>query len=152
MVKLIDRICVEECSKFIHSVLSESASNNRSVILSIKPEYAEKIFNHSKKYEYRKVLFGTDIKKVFVYSSRPTSKIIGYFIIDDIIQGSPSTVWKKTSRDSGITKKYFDDYFDGCDKAYAIKIKSVSLFKQPIDPKNIIKDFRPPQNFMYYSE
>ena len=98
------------------------------------------------------MLFGLDVKKVYVYASRPISKIIGYFIIDDIIQGSPSMVWRKTFRDSGITKDYFDEYFKGHDKAYAIKIKSVNLFKKPIDPKSIIKDFRPPQNFMYYSE
>lgn len=153
-MNFIDKICVEECNRFIRSVLSESdsASNNRSVLLSIQPEFADKIFNHTKKYEYRKVIFSADIKKVYVYSSSPISKIIGYFIIDDIIQGSPSYVWKKTSKDSGITKKYFDDYFNGYDKAYAIKIKSVKLFKKPIDPKSIIKNFRPPQNFMYYSE
>ena len=152
MVNLIDRICVEECSKFIHSVLSESASNNRSVILSIQPEFADKIFDKTKKYEYRKVMFSPNIKKVYVYASSPICKIIGYFIIDEIVQGSPSTVWKKTSKDSGITKEYYDDYFNGHDKAYAIKIKSVKLFKTPINPKSIIRNFRPPQNFMYYSE
>ena len=152
MVNHIDKICVEECSKFIHSVLSESASCNRSVILSIQPEFADKIFTQTKKYEYRKVMFSPNIKKVYVYASSPICKIIGYFIIDEIVQGSPSTVWKKTSRDSGITKEYYNDYFNGHDKAYAIKIKSVKQFKTPINPKNIIKNFRPPQNFMYYDE
>ena len=152
-MNLIDKICVEECDRFIRSVLSESesASNNRSVLLSIQPKFADKIFDQSKKYEYRKVLFSSDIKKVYVYSSSPISQIIGYFTVDEIIQGSPSTVWRKTSRDSGITKEYFDDYFDGHDKAYAIRIKSVRKFKRPIDPRSIIRDFRPPQNFMYVS-
>ena len=151
-MNLINKICVEECNRFIRSVLSESTLSNRSVILSIQPEFANKIFNHVKKYEYRKAIFSPNVKKVYVYSSSPVCKIIGYFIIDEIVQGSPSTVWRKTSKYGGITREYFDDYFDGCDKAYAIKIKSVRLFKQPIEPKNIIKDFRPPQNFMYYSE
>ena len=151
-MNLINKICVEECNRFIHSELSESASNNRSVILSIQPEFAHKIFNKTKKYEYRKVIFSTNIKKVYVYSSSPFCKIIGYFIIDEIVQGSPSTVWRKTSKDSGITREYFDNYFDGHDTAFAIKIKSVKQFKTPINPKNIIKNFRPPQNFMYYDE
>lgn len=153
-MNLIDRICVEECNRFIRSVLSESetASNNRSVLLSIQPQFADKIFNHTKKYEYRKVIFSTDIKKVYVYSSSPVCKIIGYFIIDEIVQGSPSTVWRKTSKYGGITREYFDDYFDKHDTAYAIKIKSVHLLKKPIEPKTIIKNFRPPQNFMYYDE
>lgn len=150
-MNLIDRICLEECNRFICSVLSESdsESNDRSVLLSIQPEFADKIFNNTKKYEYRKVIFGADIKKVYVYSTSPISKIIGCFTIDEIVEDSPSTIWKKTSKASGITKKDFDDYFNGYDKAYAIKIKSVRLFKNPIDPQSIIQNFRAPQNFMY---
>ena len=124
----------------------------RSVILSVKPEFADKIFTQTKKYEYRKVIFCSDVKKVYVYSSRPVCRIIGFFIIDEIVQGSPYTVWKKTSKDSGITRGFYDDYFDGHDTAYAIKVKSVKLFKTPINPKNIITNFRPPQNFMYHNE
>ena len=149
-MNLINRICVEECNRFINMVLSEPESVSKNVILSIQPKFAEKIFDHSKKYEYRKVLFSPNVKKVYVYASDPISRIIGYFIIDDIVQGSPSTVWRKTSKDSGITKEFFDDYFDGHDKAYAIKIKSAKRFKKAVDPQSIIKDFRPPQNFMYY--
>ena len=151
-MNLINKICLEECNRFIHSVLSESTLSNRSVILSIQPEFANKIFNHVKKYEYRKAIFSPNVKKVYVYSSSPVCKIIGYFIIDEIVQGLPSTVWRKTSKDGGITRKYFDDYFDGHDTAYAIKIKSVKQFKEPINPNNIIRNFRPPQNFMYYDE
>ena len=149
-MNLINKICVEECNRFIRTVLSESALSNRSVILSIQPEFADKIFNHTKKYEYRKTIFSPNVKNVYVYSSSPVCKIIGYFIIDEIVQGSPSTVWRQTSKDGGITREYFDDYFDGHDTAYAIKIKSLHLFKKPIEPKTIIKNFRPPQNFMYY--
>ena len=122
--------------------------SNRSVILSIKPQYAEKIFNQTKTYEYRKAIFGDDVKKVYVYATRPISSIIGYFIIDEIIEGTPSAIWEKTSKGSGITKEYYDDYFLGHDTAYAIKIKSPKLLDSPFE----IKDFRPPQNFIYYKE
>lgn len=122
--------------------------NNRSVILPIKPQFADKIFTQTKKYEYRKTIFGSDVKKVYVYATRPISRIIGYFIIDEILQGSPSAIWGKTSEGSGITKEYFDDYFLGHDTAYAIRIKSPKLLDSPFE----IKDFRPPQNFIYYKE
>ena len=126
--------------------------SNRSVILSIKPQYAEKIYNQTKTYEYRKAIFGDDVKKVYVYATKPISNIIGFFIINKIIQGSPSAVWDKTSKGSGITKEFYDDYFNGHNTSYAIKIKSVKLFNTPIDPKSIIKNFRHPQNFIYYNE
>ena len=147
----INKICVEECCRFINSVIIEARHNEarQNVILSIQPEFVKKIFNHTKKYEYRKVIFSSDVKKVYVYASEPISKIVGYFIIDDIVEGSPSSVWRKTSKEAGINKQYFDEYFKGHDTAYAIRIKSTKLFKRPIEPKSVIKDFRAPQSFMY---
>ena len=126
----------------------KSTLSNRCVILSIKPQFADKIFSQTKIFEYRKAIFGSDVKKVYVYATRPISRIIGYFIIDEIIQGTPSTVWEQTSKGSGITKEFYDDYFLGHDTAYAIKIKSTKLLDSPFE----IKDFRPPQNFIYYNE
>lgn len=150
-MNLINRICAEECRRFINSIIAEAKDKDarKNVILSIQPEFARKIFNHTKKYEYRKVIFSSDVKKVYVYASEPISKIVGYFIIDDIVEGTPSNVWRKTSKYSGITKQYFDKYFKGHDKAYAIHIKAAKRFDRPIEPKSVIKDFRAPQNFCY---
>ena len=48
------------------------------VVLSIKPEFANKIFEGTKKYEFRRAIFkNPNIKKVVVYSSSPVKKIIG---------------------------------------------------------------------------
>ena len=147
----IDRICAEECLRFINSVINEAMHKDarQNVILSIQPEFVRKIFNHTKKYEYRKVMFSPDVKKVYVYCSEPISKIVGYFVIDAIVEGTPSNVWRKTSKEAGITKEYFDKYFKGHNTAYAIRIKSTKLFKRPIEPKGVIKGFRAPQNYCY---
>ena len=50
------------------------------VLLSIKPEFADKIFNGTKKYEYRRSIFKKkEVKTVVVYASSPIQKIIGEF-------------------------------------------------------------------------
>ena len=55
------------------------------VILSIKPEFANKIFNGTKKFEFRRTLFkNKEIKMIIVYASAPISKVIGEFEIDRI--------------------------------------------------------------------
>ena len=54
-----------------------------------------------------------------------------------------------TYRGSGISKEYFDAYFKNCHAAHAIKIGEVVKLNTPIDPKEVIKDFHAPQNFMY---
>ena len=52
------------------------------VILSIKPEFANKIFNGTKKFEFRRTLFkNKEIKMIIVYASAPISKVIGEFEI-----------------------------------------------------------------------
>ena len=57
------------------------------IILSIKPEFAAKIFEGTKKYEFRRAIFkNKNVKKVVVYASSPVQKIIGEFEIEDIIK------------------------------------------------------------------
>ena len=55
------------------------------VLLSIKPEFVEKIFDGSKKYEYRKVLpKRTDISVIVIYASAPVQRVVGEFRINEI--------------------------------------------------------------------
>lgn len=121
-----------------------------NVIMSIRPTFCKLIFDGQKVYEYRKRVFNrSDVDKVYIYASKPISKVVGYFTIAAMIEDSPSNLWKTTCKGSGITKKYFDAYFSGCDKAHAIVIGEVVKFDKPIDPKEVIKDFTAPQNFTY---
>lgn len=87
--------------------------------------------------------------KVYIYASKPISKIVGYFTIKRIIDDSPSMVWDMTHEDGGISKKYFLDYFKGHSAAYAIEIDEVVKLDTPIDPKEVIKNFTAPQNYCY---
>ncbi len=119
------------------------------VLLSIKPEFAEKIFDGSKKYEFRRSVFkNRDIKTIIVYSSSPVQKVIGEFDIDLIINSDLSSLWEKTKEFAGINKKYFFDYFKSKETGYAIKIKETRKYNQALC---IRKDFNasPPQSFMY---
>lgn len=101
-------------------------------------------------YEYRKRVFKrTDIDRVYVYTSKPICRIVGYFTIDEVIENSPSNVWKITYRSSGISKEYFDAYFKNSHTAYAIKIGKAVKLDTPIDPKSVLDNFYVPQNFMY---
>lgn len=121
-----------------------------NVILSIRPNFCNMIFSGQKKYEYRKRIFTrTDIDKVYVYASKPISKIIGFITIDQVIKCKASDMWEMTYKDGGVNKEYFDAYFKNCDTAHAIKIGEVVMLDIPIDPKKVIKDFHAPQNFMY---
>lgn len=119
------------------------------VLLSIKPEYANKIFDGTKKFEFRKVIFkNPKIKTVVVYASSPVQQVIGEFEIEDILSYNPQEIWKKTKRYSGITEDFFYQYFADREIAHAIKIKSTKKYKRPLSIK---EDFNvvPPQSYVY---
>ena len=121
-----------------------------NVILSIRPTFCKLIFSGQKMYEYRKRVFTrSDVEKVYIYVTKPICRIVGYFTIDNVIEDSPNNVWQISHWDSGISKEYFDAYFNGCDTAHAIVIGQVVKLDSPIDPKKVIKNFHAPQNYMY---
>jgi len=123
------------------------------VLLSIKPEYVELIFNGSKRFEYRRSIFkNKDIKTVIVYSTLPVGKIVGEFEIDEILENNPRTIWKKTKDYSGVQESFYDEYFSGREKAFAIKISSTKKYVQEICPYTQLNNFTAPQSFMYAKE
>src|SRR5690606_2723691 len=119
------------------------------VLLSIKPQFAELIFEGKKRFEFRKAIFkNKDIKTVVVYASSPMQKVIGEFEIDMIINDQLDTLWEKTSQYAGIDREYFYDYFTDREKGYAIKIKKTKRYKEPMCLKADFK-LHPPQSFLY---
>lgn len=120
-----------------------------NVILSIKPEFVEKIFSGEKKYEYRKILFKQKVDTVYIYASRPVCKIVGEFKIAEILCDTPENIWKHTKRQSGVSKKFFDKYYKGKDKAVALKIKDCEEYEVEVNPETLMPNFKVPQSFIY---
>jgi predicted transcriptional regulator len=119
------------------------------VLLSIRPEFAFRILDGSKKYEYRRTPFRrTDIGKVLVYASSPTRGVVGEFRIECILAESPHVLWARTKEQSGITRQFFLDYFGNAEVAYAIKVASVKKYRRPLDLATHL-GVSAPQSFRY---
>jgi predicted transcriptional regulator len=120
------------------------------ILLSIKPEFAYKIFSGEKKYEYRRTIFkNRNVRNIIVYVSSPVSKVIGEFEIECILSDLPEKIWNKTHKESGITKPFFDRYTEKKKKIYAIKIGKTRKYKNDLF---LEKDFNlnfAPQSFVY---
>lgn len=119
------------------------------VVLSIKPEFAFKIFDGTKKFEFRKSIFkNSNVKSVIVYASSPVQKVIGEFEIGKIFNNDLETLWDLTKEHSGITEDFFYKYFSEKEKGFAIQVKKKKKYKKP---KCLRTDFNlhPPQSFAY---
>ena len=122
------------------------------VLLSIKPEFAEKILGREKQYEFRKTRFRDPscIETIYLYASSPVQEIVGSFTPNGMIEGPPSKLWRDYGTDSGINQRSrFMDYFANAETGYAIEVADVRRFTQPIDPQQYVDDFHPPVSFQY---
>ncbi|MBY5385214.1 hypothetical protein [Rhizobium leguminosarum] len=120
------------------------------VLLSINPEHVANIFSGIKTYEFRRKVFARkDVTTVVVYCTMPIGKIVGEFDIDGIIEKRPDNLWEETCSGSGISKQFFDSYFEGRDVGYALKIGEVREYEAHVDPSDILDNFTPPQSYMY---
>lgn len=118
------------------------------VLFSIKPEYSRKIFDGSKKYEYRKHTAKKHVRLAVIYSSAPVMKVVGEVEILEVLTGSPTKLWELTKKDSGISRERYREYFRGTKKAYAYKLGQVLLYSPPRE----LIEFNvrnAPQSFIY---
>lgn len=122
------------------------------VLLSIKPEFVKEIFEGRKRFEYRKSIFTKDVTSVIVYSTKPEGLIIGEFEVKRVLCESPEKLWSDTYEYSGITKDFFDQYFVGRSKGYALQISNPRRYKKPINPFDLYTSFVAPQSFKYIEE
>ncbi|HBF1820628.1 TPA: hypothetical protein KNT04_002607 [Clostridioides difficile] len=123
-----------------------------NLIISIKPKYVEAILNKKKRFEYRKTIFKEDVNKIYVYSTSPHKKIVGYFKYTKYLKDNPEYIWNKTKEFSGISKDEYDEYFNNRDIAYAIEINEFIKFDVDINPKEYIDNFIAPQSYKYINK
>jgi len=133
-----------------------NSENLRYVLLSIQPHYATQIFDGTKTVELRRSfpkLYQTG--SVIIYVSTPVKAIVGGFHISRLLKADPDQIWKAAGNYAGVTRKQFDEYYDGVGQGYAIFIDDVWKYKSPIPLESLRKQFQnflPPQNFRYISK
>ncbi|WP_373033633.1 ASCH domain-containing protein [Sulfurovum sp.] len=122
-----------------------------SVLLSIKPKYVDAIVKGEKKYEFRKKIFkSNNVKKIYIYSSSPVQKIIGYFELNNVFTAHPKDIWEKCSKYGGIDETNFFQYYEGRDQGYSLFIENLVLFDEAICPYSRFEAFIPPQSYIYF--
>ena len=118
------------------------------ILMSIKPEYVDKIFSGEKKYEYRKRLCKEKIDTIIVYSSSPIQKVVGELKIKQVLYDKKNVIWNKTNKYGGITKIKYDNYYENCGYVVAYEIEKAIFY----DKQKDLKDFNvrtAPQSYVY---
>lgn len=124
----------------------------RKIILSIKPQYIEKIKQGAKTVEYRTWKPSCDLPfKVYIYSTKPIGLVVGEFIVKDITAEPIDVLWIKTKSIGGIVYDSFRKYFQNSSIGYAFHIEDLTIYN---NAKNLYMYgmSKPPQRFRYLNE
>jgi predicted transcriptional regulator len=129
--------------------------SKRVTLMSIRPEFAERIFDGEKRVELRRQrprLEPGDV--VLVYTTSPHQAVRGAFEVQRVVSKSVPSMWRTFGPQLGVSRGDYDRYFEGCEFAHGIEIGAVRTWR-PFSISTLRKlfnDFRPPQSYMHWPE
>lgn len=130
--------------------MNNDSSRRNRILISIHPEYVEKIISGEKKYEYRTKAAKKDVDKIIIYETTPVKKVVAEADILDVLIMKPDELWELTKSHAGTTKSFFMSYFKGKEVAYAYKLGRVTVYRRPMELAAFgVKSA--PQSFVYVS-
>ena len=125
----------------------------RPLIISLKPHYANMVFEGLKRVELRRrIASQISSRDVFVYVSSPARELRGGFRVGQVWEGSPEEVWNIVSDFATINRREFDAYFQGQAVAYALEVTNVWKYESPVTLswlRDEFDDFVVPQSWRY---
>lgn len=122
-----------------------------TIILSIKPNFAESILNGSKRFEFRKVECRRSIDHIVIYATAPLSKVIGEVDVIETLIDTPDALWLLSEGYAGIDRDSFERYFGNRKSGIAFKLCNPKKFSIGKD----LEEYgltQPPQSFVYFPE
>ncbi|RAW01085.1 ASCH domain-containing protein [Pseudochryseolinea flava] len=126
---------------------------SKVLLISVRPEFAEKILNGTKTIELRKSSPNVSIGDlVIIYSTLPEKAIVGTCVVQGIMKKSPQQFWRSHSRKMGIDRKRYFEYFKHSSFAVGIVLTSIEKLDEKVSldlVRKSIPKFSPPQTFRY---
>mgnify|MGYP006428831909 CR=1 FL=1 len=128
----------------------------QNILLSVKPEFAQKIIAGEKTVELRRRF---PIEKVIgqlavIYASSPLKKIIGYAVIKNVSLLPIDKIWNQYGKKAKVEKDFFDRYYSNLTHGFAIHLREPLLLERQICCQQLKDRYGifPPQSFRYLSE
>ena len=134
----------------------ETTKSSRVCMISLRPEYAAKVFSGSKTVELRRVrpnMSNGDI--LFIYTSAPVMALIGTVDVKGVVELDLQTLWRKYGEHTGISEEEFYEYYKGKETGVAILLGRIHEFDESVGLERLREDFgsfQPPQCYYYFDD
>lgn len=121
------------------------------ILISLEARHADNIFSGRKSVELRRrpmnVVPGTTL---WIYVKLPVGSIVGSAKIRQVRCSSPSALWRRYSKVSGLSKSEFFAYFQDSEQGFALELEGSARLETSLSLKKlrtVDEGFQPPQFF-----
>ncbi len=143
----------EHQDQYILPIFGDDREARRDLVLSIKPQYTEKILVGRKTVELRRRFPLATIPGsiAYIYSTSPVRALVGAAEIRDVERLPLTVLWQRHGKSASVRKAEFEAYFRGVDEGYALVMEKPRVFSRPLDLAELRErfGFRAPQSFLY---
>lgn len=124
-----------------------------AALISIHPNYVEKILSGEKRLEFRRSWGTNQVDFLVIYSTSPVQQIVAVTEIGQVFRGSKNRLWELArSQGGGISRRKLFAYMEGKKEGVALELSRTLKIAQGINPRDFFGEgFRPPQSFRYLS-
>lgn len=122
------------------------------LLLSIHPRHVDAILAGDKQVELRRRKPSMEQGPGLIYATSPRMELAATFRVVKVTRAPLILLWQLVRDTACITRREFDDYFQGLDCGVAIHLADVAALAEPVPLKNMRDHwpgFQPPQGFRY---
>ncbi len=132
---------------------SQGLDQERMVVLSLKPRFAEAILAGVKTVELRRTVPKIVIPtRALLYAASPVRALLGTCVITSVRSADLAVLWHEYGSRSELPFHEFQQYFEGVDVGTALTLSEPQALSRPIPLQDLRakpRKFRPPQSFAY---
>jgi predicted transcriptional regulator len=127
-------------------------TSSRTLLISLRPRYAEAILTGDKTIEIRRrPINATPGTPIILYASSPARAVVGTARLAHLSTWEPDAAWRRHQHALGLSREEFDTYLNGATAAYLLHLTYVQHLNEPLPLQELREDgpFHPPQSFRY---
>lgn len=126
-----------------------------NILISLMECHAENILSGKKKVELRRRMMNVEPgSTLWIYVKLPVGSVIGSTIVEEVHQGSPTSLWNKFGPVTGLSRRQFYAYFSGSRTGIALELSHPRRLNEAMSLDHIREisgSFQPPQFFLRLS-
>jgi predicted transcriptional regulator len=121
---------LDKIPKLAHLYSFGGFATDNQLLMSVKPEFAEKIMRRKKTVELRRKFSTRWLgHRINIYASAPVMSLVGEARIAGIVSKKPEIIWERFHDQIGCSRAEFDAYAAGANELYAIELDEVRPYR-----------------------